>query len=709
MAQFTSSRSAASIIDSNILSDTLITLTNNNWTLWSNDKVFTNLSATVPGDLLSDLMKNGLIDDPYFDRNFLTQKDVWFGNNSEVTDDEFHLIGNRSDGRYNIEIEETYFERKRTWTYFTTFEVQEDASIEMTWKLVIEGIKMGADIFINNQKIGQVVDQFLRYEFDFPHSILHQGAVCDGKLRRHNLTIAFDPSIHVNGRFSACSGGWDWSPYTKAKDAQQLQMFTLGIVKPIYIIGIRSQHFYVSHVVPKVYYLGNYPTKPLLRPEGDFYLTVDIHLNFIDEKSYSLVSNASIILKSDFADEIEVPIQAPIQTLSDGLSAVVSVSLTVPKQDIELWWPNGMGRQSLYNIYVGTSFIHDEWIRKRIGFRIISLVTINENDTLDFNEASNESAEGSGHHGMYFRINGAIVMARGANFIPMDQLEARLSSEAHRIVVQSASKANMNMIRVWGGGMVPLDAFYDACDEQGILIYHDMMFVDEGGHRPLKTNTISKEIRHLVRSLASHPSLLIWNGCNECAVVMGTPSEIYATFVMKIVAEEDDTRPIWPSSPSRHGWKTGVRRLDGFPLARNTDLTTWDPSSFSSHLESHGPYMRSFSHSYPGVNGVDVHFPYTNTPPKLEKGDIGYSFPNQFASEFGSSTMSSFESMTGTISPEYWSLHGGGIADRCIHDHGNFNLCNSTNVMAERVRKRISISILIISLCSHPLCLFVCM
>eukprot|EP00536_Pseudo-nitzschia_multiseries_P017061 jgi/Psemu1/70068/estExt_Genemark1.C_13600007 len=305
-------------------------------------------------------------------------------------------------------------------------------------------------------------------------------------------------------------------------------------------------------------------------------------------------------------------------------------------------------------------------------------------NNFDLNDAYREPEEGSGQFGMYFRINGAVIMARGANFIPMDQLEGRLSSNAHKIAVKSASKANMNMLRVWGGGMVPLDAFYDACDEEGILIYHDMMFVEEAGHRPLKTNTISQEIRHLVRSLASHPSLLVWNGCNECEVVMGTPSEIYASFVMEIVAEEDDTRPIWPSSPSKHGWKSGVRRLDSRPLSTNRNLTTWEPNAFSTDLESHGPYMRSFSHSYPGVNGIDVHFPYCNTPPKLREVDIGQEYPNQFVSEFGSSTMSSFESMTGTLTNRHWGLHGGSDPDKCNHEYGNRNRCNGTNVMAER-------------------------
>lgn len=288
-------------------------------------------------------------------------------------------------------------------------------------------------------------------------------------------------------------------------------------------------------------------------------------------------------------------------------------------------------------------------------------MTIDESDEDAFFQASGNQSEGTGSHGMYFRVNGALVLARGANFIPMDQLEGRLSEEAHRIAVRSAADANMNMMRVWGGGMVLPDAFYEACDEDGILLYHDMMFVDEAGHRPVQTDSVESEIRHLVRSLGSHPSIAVWNGCNECQVVMGTPSEIYATFVMQLVAQEDNTRSLWPSSPSKHGWKTGVYTLDSRPNGR--PLSTWGPDDFPKDLETHGPYMRSFSKEYPGVNGIHVAskyihsgiqscrctklsivrvsnvkhdvfptVPYKNTPPTLSEAAVGTSLINYFVS-----------------------------------------------------------------------------
>ncbi len=185
IARYVASKEIRSSSQSKLLSDVVIPLAGDSWTLWSHDQVFTNLKASVPGDLLSDLMMNGLIDDPYMDRNFLTQEKVWTGNDND---------------------DESEFERKslrkRTWIYSTTFDIPESSSCDMSWKIVLEGIKMGADVSVNGQWIGQTIDQFLRYDLVIGKEILEKGVLCGRNLRRHNLTISFDPSIHVNGRFS---------------------------------------------------------------------------------------------------------------------------------------------------------------------------------------------------------------------------------------------------------------------------------------------------------------------------------------------------------------------------------------------------------------------------------------------------------------------------------------------------------------------------
>ena len=99
---------------------------------------------------------------------------------------------------------------------------------------------------------------------------------------------------------------------------------------------------------------------------------------------------------------------------------------------------------------------------------------------------------------MRLRVNGANVWSRGANVIPMEELEGRSSAEAHAQLVRSAVDAGMNTLRLWGGGIWQYDAFYDACDELGVLLYHDAMYA-QGGHTPdANTGHQPDELRYQV-------------------------------------------------------------------------------------------------------------------------------------------------------------------------------------------------------------------
>ena len=203
---------------------------------------------------------------------------------------------------------------------------------------------------------------------------------------------------------------------------------------------------------------------------------------------------------------------------------------------------------------------------------------------------SNKDFESRLNHGMYFRINGKIINCKGANVVPMSQLEGSLSDRAHEILVESAEAAHMNMLRVWGGGMILPTSFYEACDQKGILIYHDLMFVEEQFHSPRITEQIEEEIKFIVRSLISHPSIVIWNGCNECERGTNVTIDVYSDFVMKTVAKIDDTKPVWPSSPSKLSWKTGVDVNTGLPNGH--PFSYWPSGSGRGRsIEKHGPYM----------------------------------------------------------------------------------------------------------------------
>jgi len=271
---------------------------------------------------------------------------------------------------------------------------------------------------------------------------------------------------------------------------------------------------------------------------------------------------------------------------------------------VQLWWPNGMGNQSLYMFQTALTFQGTQlgpWIQRRIGFRTIALVTANDTDDATLADMIENDVEGSGSHGMFFRVNGASLWSRGANVIPMDQFEGRVTEEAARRMVESVAKANMNTLRVWGGGSILPRSFYAACDELGILLYHDLMFVEEQNHGAEESSNTKDEIQHIVRQLMSHPSIVLWNGCNECGYASKDLS-VYYSFVLKTVGETDVTRPIWPSSPADFGWSQGVRRLDGLPNGRELKLRNKGHKG----IEAHGPYISGFSHEYGAVNGIEV-------------------------------------------------------------------------------------------------------
>jgi len=143
------------------------------------------------------------------------------------------------------------------------------------------------------------------------------------------------------------------------------------------------------------------------------------------------------------------------------------------------------------------------------------------------------------------------------------------------------------------------DAFYNSCDQNGVLVYHDLMFVEEQYHSLERRTEVGDEIRHIVRSLASHPSIVLWNGCNECERQGNITSDAYSDFGLKIVGEEDPTKIIWPTSPSS-GWESGVFAKNGMPTGSEL---IYKNNIDSNRIEMHGPYNHGYSQTFDSVNG----------------------------------------------------------------------------------------------------------
>lgn len=315
------------------------------------------LVTNATGEVLTDLMKAGILDDPYIDQNFLTQRDVYYNH---------------------------------TWTYSTIVEIPPvpRTTTITSWRLVVEGIKMGANLYWNDRFLGVVKDQFLRYSFPLSDELQQQkqrlssssssSSLGDENSNKALLKVELDPTIPVDGRFTACSGGWNWAPYAQQVDVQGKRMWTKGIVQPIYLVGI--QHYAITHVVPKIYHLGTTTTnrsnitninnmnnkrqRRQLRQahNGDFQIDVCVYLQFADTiTAASEDSIPPVRVESPEFGNYTIPVTPPSFGKSSSSSintGMVRVSMIAPQDKVKLWWPNGMGEQPLYDIFV--SIAHDD-------------------------------------------------------------------------------------------------------------------------------------------------------------------------------------------------------------------------------------------------------------------------------------------------------------------------------------------------------------
>ena len=212
----------------------------------------------------------------------------------------------------------------------------------------------------------------------------------------------------------------------------------------------------------------------------------------------------------------------------------------------ELWWPRGYGSQTLYQLIVKAG---EDQVRKRIGFRTVEIIQ------------EDDEAGAS----MTIAVNGRRIFCKGANWIPGDALPGRQTAGRYRMLLADAAAANMNMLRVWGGGQYEDELFYRLCDEMGLLIWHDFMF---GCALYPATEwfleQVEPEVRHQVSRLKDHPCIALWCGNNENLGALNWYPEsrthayrylvdydrLNEGVVGRIARELDPSRPWWPSSPS---------------------------------------------------------------------------------------------------------------------------------------------------------------
>lgn len=449
---------------SKLIQTTEVTFLNSKFGCVQNDWEFQHkgqwYKANVPGNIHVDLLNNELIQDPFFGTN----------------EDSVQWVADS------------------VWCYRLQFDLDcADGKTYNHRQLVFDGLDTYAEVSLNGERLtavdgtSQMDNMFRQWVFNLPDNAKKKGNILEV---RFLPSVPFDsiaasevpfkmPDTRVFTRKAQYESGWDWGP----------KLNTCGIWKNVYVRSwndFRLDDVYVED------------TKPTLDTNATWLSTVKLNV-LADKKK-------------------RVKVTAEVLTPEGGLACVATkkvklqpgenhIEIPVKIQHPQLWWPNGMGEQPLYQVNVrieGTGQIAENRTPVMHGLRTVELKR--EKDAIG------ESFE--------FVVNGKSCFMRGADWIPASSYEGTLNtaegSDVYYRLLHDAKEVNMNMLRVWGGGIYENDAFYNYCDQFGLLVWQDFMYACNPypGDKSFMQN-VEQEAVEQVKRLRNHACVALWCGNNE--------------------------------------------------------------------------------------------------------------------------------------------------------------------------------------------------
>ncbi|MCQ4086900.1 glycoside hydrolase family 2 protein [Saccharibacillus sp. JS10] len=411
------------------------------------------LPAVVPGCVHSDLYRNAKIPDPYYGTN---EHDLqWID--------------------------------KQDWIYESVFTVPSELMSQENIVLVFDGLDTYADVELNGTKILSVDNMFrtwnvpvkthlssgenrLRLHFRSPiqedlPKLEKLGYALPATNDQSELGGLGEKKVSVFARKAPYHYGWDWGP----------RFVTSGIWRAVRLEGWNGQRI------------------------------TDLFIRQNEVKAEKAKLTAIVTVQSDRDFEGRLRIQTEGFQMEHTHSISIgenTIRCELEIDDPKLWWSRGLGEAHLYTftaeILEGEQSVAEKQVRS--GLRNVVL---------------KREKDGAGAS-FYIELNGVPVFAKGANHIPNDNFETDVTRERYRYEVVSAAEANMNMLRVWGGGIYEEDAFYELCDEYGIMVWQDFMFACSmypGDEQFLES--VRHEAEDNLRRLRNHPSIVLWCGNNE--------------------------------------------------------------------------------------------------------------------------------------------------------------------------------------------------
>ena len=473
---------------------------------------------------------------------------------------------------------------KTDWEYRSTFKVTQQLLNRENLELVFEGLDTYAQVFLNDQLILNADNMFRTWRVNAKQAlkagdntlrILFRSPINEilpvmAKLK-YQLPASNDQGEKTSPftRKAPYHYGWDWGP----------RFVTSGVWRPVSLQAWDDARVNdVQIVVNKI------------SPDAA-QLTANVEIEASDSDTATVVLDN--VTNKAVAGKQEIK-------LNRG-SNRVSFNFTVARPS--LWWPNGLGAQPLYTFRARALVngkVTDEKTT-RTGLRTLELRRQRDNSGESF----------------MFVINGVPVFAKGGNWIPSDSFPTRITPEKYRYMLESVRDSNMNMLRVWGGGIYEVDEFYELADEMGILIWQDFMFACSMYPANQEfLDSVRAEAIDNVKRLRNHPSIVIWAGNNEVETAwrnwgwrQSLPSSVWDDYVkifhgvlQEVCDAYDPSRTYWPSSP--HG---GLE--DDPDSKRSGDVHYWEvwhaEKPFSEYEKQRTRFMSEYGfQSFPNIETV---------------------------------------------------------------------------------------------------------
>ena len=364
------------------------------------------------------------------------------------------------------------------WTYTVKFDMDENDLSFNRVNLCFDGVDTLSEITLNGVKVGETDNMFLAYEFDVKSLLKAKDNLLEVKI----LSVTKDNRQKNDGknyrslftqdrifsRKAQCHWGWDWSPNLPG----------IGLWLPVYIKV--DDGIFIENVKIDTFTTGDVRFIVTLFNNGS-------HLFLNEDQEYSLSVSAG-------GKTVEHTVTSKTQLLN--------VKIDNPK----LWWPNGYGEQNLYGFTV-TLTKNGEVCSTSSGRFGIREITLCQNP-LEVNRSE-----------FALVVNGRKIFCKGSNWVPNSTFTGEIPDCKYKRLLSIAKDGNINILRIWGGGIYEKDIFYDLCDELGIMVMQDFMFAcsaipAEIGDEKL-TESFIKEATYQIKRLRNHPSIAYWCGGNE--------------------------------------------------------------------------------------------------------------------------------------------------------------------------------------------------